>query len=80
MTIDKTTNKSASQAPGKGTGFLNVVKSAVSAAFGIQSQANRERDFKDGKPIHFIIAGIVTTLLFLGLVGIFVKIMITTNG
>lgn len=63
----------------KGTGFFNVVKSAASAAFGIQSQANRQRDFESGKPIHFIIAGIVTTLLFLLGVGLFVKIMIATN-
>ena len=62
-----------------GTGFFNVVKSAIAAAFGIQSQANRERDFKHGKPMHFIIAGILTTLVFLLCVGLFVKIMITTN-
>lgn len=60
----------------KGTGFLNVAKSAVAAAFGIQSQANRQRDFEKGKPIHFIVAGIITTLVFLLAVGLFVKIMI----
>lgn len=64
----------------KGTGFLNVAKSAASAAFGIQSQTNRRRDFEHGKPIHFIIAGIVTTLIFLVGVGLFVKIMIATNS
>lgn len=64
----------------KGTGFINVVKSAVAAAFGIQSQANRERDFESGRPMHFIIAGVVTTMLFLFAVGLFVKIMIATNS
>lgn len=63
----------------KGTGFFNIVKSSLAAAFGIQSQANRERDFKHGKPVHFIIAGIVTTVVFLALVGLFVKVMIATN-
>ncbi len=63
----------------KGTGFLNVVKSATSAAFGIQSQTNRQRDFENGKPIHFIIAGIVITLFFLLGVGLFVKIMLATS-
>jgi len=55
------------------------MKSALAAAFGIQSQANRERDFKHGKPVHFIIAGILTTLVFLLAVAVFVKIMISTN-
>ena len=61
-----------------GTGFINVMKSAMAAAFGVQSQANRERDFKEGKPIHFIVAGIVATLIFLICVGLFVKVMIAT--
>ena len=55
------------------------MKSAIAAAFGIQSQANRERDFKNGKPIHFIIAGVLTTLVFLLGVALFVNIMISTN-
>jgi len=63
-----------------GTGLANVLKSAAAAAFGVQSQANRERDFTKGKPIHFIIAGIIATLVFLGCVGLFVKIMIATNS
>jgi hypothetical protein len=61
-----------------GTGFINVMKSAMAAAFGVQSQANRERDFTEGKPIHFIVAGIVATLIFLVCVGLFVKVMLAT--
>lgn len=64
----------------KGTGFLNVLKSALAAGFGVQSSRNRERDFKQGKPIHFLLAGIILTLLFIALVGLFVKLMISTNG
>lgn len=63
----------------RGTGLANVLKSAAAAAFGVQSQANRERDFTSGKPIHFIIAGVLATLIFLVCVGLFVKIMIATN-
>jgi len=69
-----------SKEPGKGTGFFNVLKSAVSAAFGVQSSKNRERDFQHGKPIHFIVAGILLTLTFLFLVGLFVKVMISTSA
>jgi len=63
-----------------GTGLTNVLKSAAAAAFGVQSQANRERDFARGKPIHFILAGVIATLVFLFCVGLFVKIMIATNS
>ena len=63
----------------KGTGFFNVLKSALAAAVGVQSSKNRERDFEHGKPIHFIVAGILLTITFLLLIGLFVKIMINTN-
>ena len=41
-----------------------VMFSAVAAAFGVQSSRNRERDFTHGRASHFIIAGIVFTVLF----------------
>lgn len=48
-----------------------VVTSTVAAAFGVQSSRNRERDFSRGKASHFIIAGIVFTVLFvLAVVGV----------
>ena len=64
----------------KGTGFFNVMKSALSAALGIQSNANRERDFQHGKPVHFIIAGIIVTLLFIAAVAMMVKFMIASSS
>ncbi|MEQ8857132.1 MAG: DUF2970 domain-containing protein [Pseudomonadales bacterium] len=46
-----------------------VVSSTLASAFGVQSSRNRERDFRRGRPSHFIFAGIVFTVLFvLGLV------------
>jgi hypothetical protein len=41
-----------------------VVGSTVASAFGVQSSRNRERDFSQGKASHFIIAGVVFTVLF----------------
>lgn len=41
-----------------------VVGSTVASAFGVQSSRNRERDFSHGKASHFIIAGVVFTVLF----------------
>lgn len=60
-----------------GTGFFNVLKSTIYAACGIQSKANRERDFEHGKPSTFIIAGIIFVIVFiLSIVGV-VKLVLT---
>jgi Protein of unknown function (DUF2970) len=45
--------------------FLTVLQSTAAAAFGVQSQKNRERDFKNGKPIAFIAGGIIFALVFI---------------
>ena len=48
-----------------------LMKSTFSAFLGVQSNANRERDFKRGKLSHFIWMGLLFGLLFvLTLVGI----------
>ncbi len=44
--------------------FWQIAGSTAAAAFGVQKRANRERDFNRGKPMHFIIAGIVFTAVF----------------
>lgn len=45
-------------------GFFTVLLSTAAAAFGVQSQKNRERDFKHGNIWVFATAGIVFTVLF----------------
>ena len=53
-----------------------VTKSVLAAGFGVQSNANRERDFKHGKASQFIILGLVFTILFiLGVWGLVVLVM-----
>ena len=60
----------------KGTGFLNVLKSTIYAASGIQTKANRERDFEHGKPSTFIAAGIIFVVIFiLSVVGVVQLVM-----
>lgn len=44
---------------------LQIIGSVVSAAFGVQSSANRERDFSGGSAASYIIAGIIFTVLFI---------------
>ena len=46
-------------------------QSTMAAAFGVQSNENRKRDFTRGKASHFILMGIAfTTVFVLVLVGI----------
>lgn len=51
--------------------FWQLLKSTLSAFIGVQSNANRERDFKHGKVSHFIWMGLLFGLMFvLTLVGV----------
>jgi hypothetical protein len=54
---------SEKQAPERLT-IPQIIGSTIAAALGVQSSRNRHRDFQAGKPTHFIIAGIVFTVLF----------------
>lgn len=56
-------NKDPAEEPDK-VGFFQIVGSTMAAAFGVQSSKNRERDFTQGKASHFIVAGIIFTVLF----------------
>ena len=44
--------------------FWQLLKSTLSAFIGVQSNANRERDFKHGKVSHFIWMGLLFGLVF----------------
>ncbi|MCK9606881.1 MAG: DUF2970 domain-containing protein [Methylomonas sp.] len=45
--------------------LLHVVKSVFAAAIGIQSEKNREVDFKHGSLPAYIIVGLIGTVLFI---------------
>lgn len=52
-------------------GFFEVMKSTMAAFIGVQTNANRERDFKYGKMSHFIAMGLFLGLVFvLTLIGV----------
>jgi len=42
-----------------------IISSVLAAGFGVQSQANRERDFTGGNASHYVIVGIIATVLFI---------------
>jgi Protein of unknown function (DUF2970) len=69
-------NREQRQSPG----ILDVVKSTLAAALGVQSNKNRERDFKHGSIKTFIVAGVVFTALFIGIVITVVKLVLKSSG
>jgi hypothetical protein len=60
--------------------FWQVIKSVNASFFGVQSSANRRRDFTHGKPLPYILVGLVMTALFvLAVVGA-VNLALRTAG
>lgn len=47
-------------------GIIQIALSTIAAAFGVQSNKNRERDFSGGNIYSYIIAGVIFTALFVG--------------
>lgn len=60
--------------------LLQTAMSVLAAFFGVQNSANRERDFKHGKAMHFIVMGIVLTVIFIGTVVLAVKFALSQAG
>ncbi len=61
--------------------FGQLLKSTFSAFIGVQSSANRERDFKHGKMSHFIWMGLLFGLVFvLTLVGLVQMVLYLTGS
>jgi len=61
-------------------GLLEVLKSVLAAFFGVQSNRTRERDFTHGKPVHYILVGLLATVVLVlavwGLVSLFLKLVL----
>lgn len=62
------TDDSTKQPPGDKPSFLQVMMSVFAAAFGVQSEKNRERDFSQSSPMPYIVGGLIFTVLFVGLI------------
>ena len=57
-------------------GFLAIMMSVVAAAFGVQSDKNRERDFTHGNPLAYIAGGLLFTVLFvLTIIGVVMLVL-----
>jgi len=68
---DTDSSNNQNSEPVRDLSFWELVKSTSSAFMGVQSNANRERDFSRGKLSHFIWMGLLFGLLFVStLVGV----------
>lgn len=54
--------------------------SVLAAFFGVQSSANRERDFSRGKASHFILLGLLATVLLIAILVGVVTLVTTLAG
>ena len=57
--------------------LLQLMGSALAAAFGVQSSRNRQRDFSKGTPLQFIIVGVLFTALFVLAVVLVVRLVLS---
>lgn len=60
--------------------LLQMLQSVLAAAFGVQSNRNRLRDFSHGKPSHFILLGVLFTLVFVLLLFGVVRLVLHLGG
>ncbi len=60
--------------------FWQLLLSTASAFIGVQSNANRERDFKHGKISHFIGIGLLFGLVFVFTIVSVVQIVMHVTG
>ena len=53
-----------SNSKGSSPSMWQLVISVFGAAFGVQTEATRQRDFNSSSPLPYIIAGLIFTVLF----------------
>ncbi|MGR9116987.1 MAG: DUF2970 domain-containing protein [Gammaproteobacteria bacterium] len=53
--------------------IMQIIRSVLAAAAGIQSNENREKDFEHGSMSTYIVAGLVFTVLFVLLISFLVS-------
>ncbi len=74
-----TDTKPASDVEQVGVSPLQVLQSTFAAALGVQSSKNRQRDFAEGRASQFIVAGIVFTALFVGVMVLIVRLVLSSS-
>ena len=73
-------SKQDQQTPRKKPNALQDAFSTASAAFGVQSNKNRERDFSGGSIYTFMIAGLTFTAIFIVVMVVLVRTVLSSAG
>ena len=60
--------------------IIEIMKSVLASFFGVQSYANRVRDFTYGKPQQFIIVGLIIGITLILIIVTVVKLVLTLAG
>jgi hypothetical protein len=60
--------------------LFSIIGSAMSAAFGVQSQKKRQRDFQHGSPTIFVLVGIAMTVAFVLTIYFVVRLVLSTSA
>jgi hypothetical protein len=61
------------------SGIKQVFQSVLAAFFGVRSNKGREKDFADGKLIHFVVVSVFLVFVFIGLLMLAVQLVISGN-
>ena len=56
--------------------LLQIAKSVIAAAVGVQSQKNREHDFQHGSLSSYLIGGVIFTVSFIALIVLIVSLVL----
>ena len=56
--------------------LLQVAKSVIAAAAGVQSQKNREQDFQHGSLSSYVIGGVLFTITFIIVIVLIVSMVL----
>ncbi|MEC9407103.1 MAG: DUF2970 domain-containing protein [Pseudomonadota bacterium] len=60
--------------------FWQTVGSVLAAFFGVQSSRARKRDFTRGKPWHYLLMGLVVTVVFVAVLVGLVRLVLALAG
>ena len=74
-----TTDQNEPQEPTSPT-LWQTIGSVAASFFGVQSGRNRQRDFSRGKPLHFIVIGLLMTVVFVLVVWAAVRFALHSAG
>ncbi|MGM0569167.1 DUF2970 domain-containing protein [Marinobacter sp.] len=63
----------------KGPGVLKVLQSVLAGAFGVQSGKRHEEDFSSHSPVPYIVAGLLFTFGFIGVLALIVQLVLSSG-